>query len=73
MEECPFDTRLDWRFARAKRNAELHLLSETDEEFGAEHDGKSPLEILSELVRRRPATEDLVFTHGDPISSQHNF
>ena len=66
IEECPFGTRLDWRFARAKRNAELHLLSETDEEFGAEHDGKLPLEILSELDGRRPVTEDLVFTHGDP-------
>jgi len=64
--DCPLDTRLDWRFARAKRNAELHLLSESDEEFAAEHGGKFPLDVHSELVKRRPIVEDMVFTHGDP-------
>jgi len=64
--DFPFDTRLDRRFARAKRNAELHLLSESDAEFAAEHGDKLPLDIYAELLERRPVKEDLVFTHGDP-------
>jgi aminoglycoside phosphotransferase len=66
IEDCPFDTRLDWRFERAKKNVENHLLSETTDEFAAEHNGKFPLDIHRELLGRRPDAEDLVFTHGDP-------
>jgi aminoglycoside phosphotransferase len=65
-QTCPFDTRLDWRYERAKRNVDQRLLSETDDEFSAEHEGKSPSKVLSDLIDDRPADEDLVFTHGDP-------
>lgn len=66
IHDCPFDARLEWRFARAKRNAEQHLLSESDEGFASEHAGKMPLDVYAELLERPPTDDDLVFTHGDP-------
>jgi aminoglycoside phosphotransferase len=66
IENCPFDQRLDVKFSRAKKNIELHLLSETDEEFAAEHGGKFPLDVFVELSASRPCDLDLAFTHGDP-------
>ena len=66
IDECSLERRLDTRFALARRNVELGLLSETDEEFASEHGGKLPLEIYDDLLGMRPTDEDLVFTHGDP-------
>ncbi|MEP6704694.1 MAG: APH(3') family aminoglycoside O-phosphotransferase [Acidobacteriota bacterium] len=66
IRKCPFDQRLDARFARAWKNIQNHLLSETDAEFALEHDGKSPQEVYFELMGRRPSEEGLVFIHGDP-------
>jgi len=54
------------RFRRARRNIELGLLSESDEEFAAGHAGSSPNDVYHQLFASRPAAEDLVFTHGDP-------
>jgi aminoglycoside phosphotransferase len=66
IDECPFKTRLNWRLDRGKVNAERGCLSETDEEFAAEHGGKLPLDVWRELSTVLPAKEELVFTHGDP-------
>jgi len=66
VENCPFDMRLDARFARSRKSIELELLSETDSEFAAEHGGMTPWDVYNDLAARRPETEDFVFTHGDP-------
>jgi aminoglycoside phosphotransferase len=66
VEDCPIDMRLDARFARSRISIELELLSETNTEFAAEHDGMPPWDVYDDLVARRPDSEDLVFTHGDP-------
>jgi aminoglycoside phosphotransferase len=64
-ETCALDAGLDWRFARSRKSIELGLLSETDAEFEEEH-GRTTWEVYEELKARRPLSEDLVFTHGDP-------
>lgn len=66
VENCPFDMRLDARFERSRRSIELELLSETNSEFAAEHGGMTPRDVYNDLIARRPDSEDLVFTHGDP-------
>ena len=66
VDDCPFDQRLDVKFSRSRRTLDLGLLSETEEEFAVEHNGKAPLEVLQELIETRPAEPGLVFAHGDP-------
>ena len=66
VENCSIDMRLDARFARSRKSIELELLSETISEFAAEHGGMTPSDVYKDLVARRPDSEDLVFTHGDP-------
>ncbi len=66
IDDCPFNRRLPVRFEKALSNIKLGLLSETDDEFRAEHAGKSPLDHYHDLSLIAPDVEDLVFTHGDP-------
>ncbi len=66
IEGCTLDQRLDVKFENARRNISLKLLSQTEEDFANEHDGKLPIDLLHELSARRPVEDDLVFTHGDP-------
>ena len=66
VDRCPFEMRLDTRLGRAKKSIEFGLLSETEEEFQAAHGGMSTDEVYADLVQKRPSSEDLVFTHGDP-------
>jgi len=63
IAECPFDERLAVKLAVAARRV-------ADGDFDADqleaHNvGQSPEALLAELVRNRPADEDLVVTHGD--------
>ncbi|MBN9388500.1 MAG: aminoglycoside 3'-phosphotransferase [Chloroflexi bacterium] len=60
---CPFDMRLDTQIEAAHRNTEMHLVDGTD--FDAERLGRSAADVFEELLKMRPASEDLVFTHGD--------
>jgi aminoglycoside phosphotransferase len=60
------DQRLAVKFARASKNVKNKLLSETDDAFAAGHEGKSPGEVLRELLTSRPDEREVVFTHGDP-------
>lgn len=66
ISDCPFDMTLDVRFERSRRTIELDLLSGTNSEFKARHGGMAPRDVYNDLIARRPETEDLVFTHGDP-------
>ena len=65
IDECPLDQRLDVKFARAQKNIEYKLLSDTDEEFARQHNGKMPIDVYNELLGSRGNNCDLVFTHGD--------
>lgn len=66
IKDCPFDMTLDVRFELSRRSIELDLISETNSEFMARHGGMAPWDVYYDLIARRPETEDLVFTHGDP-------
>jgi aminoglycoside 3'-phosphotransferase-2 len=61
-QACPFDETIDTKLARAKLKVKLKQVDEEDLENEM---GKTPAELLHELEQLRPATEDLVVTHGD--------
>jgi kanamycin kinase/aminoglycoside 3'-phosphotransferase-2 len=63
IRDCPFDMTLDLEIPRVERNVALDLVDEED--FDLERLGGSPGALFQVLVATRPATEDLVFTHGD--------
>ncbi|WP_322814354.1 APH(3') family aminoglycoside O-phosphotransferase [Chloroflexus sp.] len=61
---CPFDAGLELRLMQARANVLNGLVDETD--FDPERLGSTTAQdILAALERERPATDDLVFTHGD--------
>lgn len=60
---CPLDQRLEWKLALAAENVAAGLVDEADMD---EHEWTgNPHGLLRWLSEHRPATEDLVFTHGD--------
>jgi aminoglycoside phosphotransferase len=60
---CPFDMRLDRRFAGAERRVRGGVVDEDD--FDESRHGMSAEALFEQLLRERPADEELVFTHGD--------
>jgi len=60
---CPFDQRLERRIAAAEARMTAGVVDESD--FDDERLGWPVSKVFEELVRRRPAREDLVVTHGD--------
>jgi aminoglycoside 3'-phosphotransferase-2 len=60
---CPFDHRVDRRIAAAQARMEAGDVDESD--FDDERQGWSATNAFAELEALRPATEDLVVTHGD--------
>ncbi|MGM0884710.1 MAG: APH(3') family aminoglycoside O-phosphotransferase [Bacillota bacterium] len=63
IDDCPFDRRLDTVIAEAGRRVEHGLVDEED--FDSARNGANAEALFQELLERRPAAEDLVFTHGD--------
>lgn len=63
VRECPFSASLAVKLRQARELVELGLVDETD--FDAERLGQSAEQILRQLLKSRPGTEDLVVTHGD--------
>jgi len=63
IEACPFDERLGVKLAEARRRVDAGEI-EVDR-LDPANVGKPPVEIMAELAARRPASEDLVVTHGD--------
>ncbi|MFE3320765.1 phosphotransferase [Nocardia sp. NPDC059195] len=63
VAECPFDGGLDVTLARAHRTVVEGFVDAAD--FDDDHRDLTPAMILARLRERRPATEDLVVTHGD--------
>jgi len=60
---CPFDERLAVKLAEARRRVDVGEI-EVDR-LDPANAGRPSAEIMAELAARRPATEDLVVTHGD--------
>lgn len=63
VRECPFNQSLAVRLRQARERVELGLIDETD--FDEGRLGQSAEQILRQLLKSRPAAEDLVVTHGD--------
>ena len=61
--DCPFDETLEAKIERARRRMELGLVDESD--FDDERQGRTATDLFRELIATKPASEDLVFTHGD--------
>jgi aminoglycoside phosphotransferase len=61
--DCPFDKRITVRLAEAKANMVAGRVDTDD--FDPVRQGRTPADLYAELLRTVPATEDLVFTHGD--------
>lgn len=63
IEGCPLRQDIDVKLASALENIRRGLVDESD--FDRENQGRAAEEIYGELVEKKPAAEDLVFTHGD--------
>lgn len=63
IASCPFDHRLDQRISLARRRAEAGEVDEED--FDDERAGRTAESAFEQLLATRPASEDLVVTHGD--------
>jgi aminoglycoside phosphotransferase len=63
IRDCPFDMTLNRALPETERNVKLGLVNEED--FDPERVSGSPEALFQLLLSSRPATEDLVFTHGD--------
>ncbi|MEJ5020165.1 APH(3') family aminoglycoside O-phosphotransferase [Ochrobactrum vermis] len=60
---CPFDHRLDIRIEDARKRVEAGAVDEED--FDNEREGQTAQDLLVELRRQKPKSEDIVVTHGD--------
>jgi len=60
---CPFDHRLTHRIAEALARVEAGAVDESD--FDDEREGMTAAEAFAQLVALKPASEDIVVTHGD--------
>ena len=63
IEDCPFNHELEERLPLAQMRVEQGLIDEDD--FDDERQGCSAKDLFNELLRDKPTSEDLVFTHGD--------
>ncbi|NOV00094.1 APH(3') family aminoglycoside O-phosphotransferase [Paenibacillus planticolens] len=63
VDGCPFDQRLDAKIAEAQSRVDNKLVDEDD--FDQLRQGIKAEDLVGDLLRHRPQTEDLVFTHGD--------
>lgn len=63
ITDCPFDRRLDRTIAEAEARTKAGVVDETD--FDDARLGHTAQQVFNELLRRRPASEDLVVAHGD--------
>jgi aminoglycoside phosphotransferase len=63
IENCPFDTQLDYKIKIARERMIKGLVDEED--FDEERQGRTAEDLFQELIATKPPDEDLVFTHGD--------
>lgn len=60
---CPFDQRIDVMLRAAHDHLVQHRIDEA--RFDPSRRGRDAAELYAELLETRPASEDLVFVHGD--------
>jgi len=63
ISACPFDQSRRVRVAAAEAHVRAGLVREDD--FDSTRQGRTAVDLYSELVARSPASEDRTFTHGD--------
>ena len=63
--DCPFDFSLDVALEQVRQRVEAGLVV-PERDFHAVHRGLTPEAALARLIADRPATEELVLSHGDP-------
>jgi aminoglycoside 3'-phosphotransferase-2 len=63
ITQCPFDHRLDPKIALAREHLLAGLIDEED--FDDSRLGHSAEAVFQQMLAARPASEDLVVTHGD--------
>jgi aminoglycoside phosphotransferase len=63
VRDCPFNASLGIMLREARERLEAGLVDETD--FDDERQGWTGLQVMQDLLRTRPAHEDIVVTHGD--------
>ncbi|PTA68737.1 aminoglycoside 3'-phosphotransferase [Deinococcus arcticus] len=63
VRDCPFTATLAVTLPLARERVQAGQVDESD--FDEERQGRSAVSVFNELVRTRPAHEDLVVTHGD--------
>ncbi|QPC82684.1 aminoglycoside 3'-phosphotransferase [Phototrophicus methaneseepsis] len=63
IQDCPFDQRREVQIAEARQRMVKQLIDMDD--FEPQWQGRSASALYDELLRNRPAGEDLVLTHGD--------
>lgn len=64
VRDCPFNASLAFTLRQARERLEAGRVDEADFDDGRR--GWTGIQVLRELLRTRPAHEDLVVTHGDP-------
>ena len=63
VEGCPFDQTLVSKIVEVTRRVEQQLVDKED--FDSQRQGQKAEDLAQELLRLKPESEDLVFTHGD--------
>jgi aminoglycoside phosphotransferase len=63
ITDCPLDARLVVQFEMARQRLEARMVGESD--FDHDRQGQTAADLYKELLAKRPASEDLVFIHGD--------
>lgn len=63
LKDCPLLQDIDTKLPSARENIRRGFVDETD--FDEENQGRTAEDIYRELVEKKPAFEELVFTHGD--------
>jgi aminoglycoside 3'-phosphotransferase-2 len=63
IDDCPLDQRLVIKFSEVRRRVEAGEVDEND--FDPDHTGRSAEDLWRAILSKTPASEDLVFTHGD--------
>ena len=64
VRDCPFNALLAVTLRQARERVQAGLVDEPD--FDDERQDWTAVQVMNELLRTRPAHEDLVVTHGDP-------
>ncbi|MEW6738205.1 MAG: aminoglycoside 3'-phosphotransferase [Acidobacteriota bacterium] len=63
ITHCPFFHTIDIEIEIVKNRIAHNLVDESS--FDDERQGRKPIDLFDELMKNRPVSQELVFTHGD--------